>query len=125
MFFQKKLTFSKVRTFQNHVFFKKSTFFKSRLFQKYVLFNIAGFSKSCDFQNHKKGWSRPLTLIMELIIINKVSSITLPPKTTFEIDRTKPFKSLVETYVFLAEQNSVLVKNGLSNNTKYKKRVGT
>ena len=33
------------------------------------------FSNSCNFQNHKKGWSRPLTLIMELII-NKVRSIT-------------------------------------------------
>ena len=70
----------------------------------------------------KKGWSRPLTLIMGLII-NKVRSITLPPRTSFEIDRTKPVEK--ETYVFLAEQNSTLVKNGLSNRTKYKKRVGT
>ena len=46
------------------------------------------------FENRKKGWSRPLTLIMELII-NKVRSITLSPRISFEIDRTKPFKSPV------------------------------
>ena len=68
----------------------------------------------------------PLTLIMELII-NKIRSITLIPRTNFEIDRTKPFKPLVEkeTYVFLAEQNSTLDENGLSNHTKHKERVGT
>ena len=80
------------------------------------------FEKHMFLKNGKKGWSRPLTLIMELII-NKVRSITLPPRTSFENDRTKPVEK--ETYVFLAEQNSALVKNGLSNNTKYKKRVGT
>ena len=84
---------------------------------------MRGFEK-CDVL--KSGWSRPLTLIMELII-NKVKSITLSPQTSFEIDRTKPFKSLVEkeTYVFLVEQNSILDKNDISNHTKHKKRVGT
>ena len=92
---------------------------KVRSFQKSPeFFNITGF-----FENHKKGWVGPLTLIMELII-NKVKSITLPPKTAFEIDRTKPFKPQ-KKHVFLAEQNSILVKNGLSNRTKYKKWVGT
>ena len=80
------------------------------------------FENRVIFENRKKGWSRPLTLIMELII-NKVRSITLIPRISFENDRTKPVEK--ETYVFLAEQNSTLVKNGLSNNTKYKKRVGT
>ena len=63
---------------------------------------------------------------MELII-NKVRSITLIPLISFEIDRTKPFKSPIEkeTYDFLVEQNYPLVKNGLSNRTKHKKRVGT
>ena len=58
---------------------------------------------------------------MELII-NKVRPITLAPKTDFEIDRTIPQK---ESYVFLVEQNHSLVKNGLSNHTKCKERVGT
>ena len=113
--------FSKLRGFQNHGVFKITGFSKLRGFQNCGVFKIPGFSKS-----QKKGWSRPLTLIMELII-NKVRSITLIPRTSFEIDRTKPFKSPVEkeTYVFLVEQNSTLAKNGLSIHTKCKKRVGT
>ena len=106
---------------------KITGFSKSRgFFENHGVFKITGFSNSCDFQNHKKGWVGPLTLIMELII-NKVRSITLIPRTNFEIDRTKTFKSPVEkeTYVFLAEQNSTLVKNDISNHTKHKKRVGT
>ena len=68
----------------------------------HTLKKVRGFEKSTEFfkkvrtfqyhRNNKKGWSRPLTLIMELII-NKVRSITLPPRISFEIDRTKPFKS--------------------------------
>ena len=134
MFF-KKLTFSKVRTFQKRVFFSKaqaffqkrvlffksaSFFFKSAyFFQNLAIFKILRFSKTTK---KKRGY--PLPHIMELII-NKVRSITLPPKTDFEIDRTIPFKPQKESYVFLVEQNSTLVKNGLSNNTKYKKWVGT
>ena len=84
-----------------------------------------GFFKNPSFfKNTKRGGVDPLPHIMELII-NKVRSITLPPKIDFEIDRTKPFKSQKESYVFLVEQNPTLVKNGLSNHTKYKKRVGT
>ena len=131
--FFKSTSFSKVRLFQKYVFFKSTSFSKVRLFQKYVFFKSTSFSKTRLFQKHvffkilrfsknsKKGWSRPLAPIMELII-NKVRSITLPPKTDFEIDKTITQK---EPYVFLAEQNSTLVKNDLSNITKYKKRVGT
>ena len=93
--------FSKSWRFQNPNFFQKVDFFKKLTFSKSRLFQNPAISKS------------------------KVKSITLITRTSFEID--KPFKSPVEkeTYDFLVEQNSALVKNGLSNNTKYKKRVGT
>ena len=84
----------------------------------------SGFLKDRVFENTKRGGVGPLPHIMELII-NKVKSITLPPKIDFELDRTKPFKSQKESYVFLVKQNHSLVKNGLPNHTKYKKRVGT
>ena len=67
---------------------------------------------------------------MELII-NKVRSILLIPPTEpipptdFEIVRTIENLLGKEAYDFLVEQNSTLAKNGLSNHTKRKKRVGT
>ena len=69
------MRFSKLRIFQNYRFFKITDFSKLQIFQNYGFFKITDFSKTCDFQNHKKGWSRPLTHIVELII-NKVRSIT-------------------------------------------------
>ena len=84
----------KIRDFQKFVIFKIRDFeifaiLKIRDFQKFVIFN----------KPHKKlkkrGWGKPLPLIMELyflddgsLIINKVRSTTLIPPDQFEIVRT-------------------------------------
>ena len=90
----------------------------------------------------KRGGVDPLPHIMDLyflddgsLIIVKLSldnvrSITLIPPDQFEVVTTigRNYLSHLsgkEAYDFLVEQNPTLVKNGLSNRTEYKKRVGT
>ena len=87
----------------------------------------------------KRGWSRSLPHSMDLYFLDDGSliivnlrldnSITLIPPDQFEVVRTigRNYLSHLtgkEAYDFLVEQNPTLVKNGLSNITNYKKRVG-
>ena len=94
------------------------------------------FSKVYEFE---KEWGRSLPHNMNLyflddgsliiIKLDNVKSITLIPPDQFEVVRTIGRNYLSdlsgkEAYDFLVEQDPTLVKNGLSNITNYKKRVG-
>ena len=70
------------------------------------------------------------SLIIVKLRLDKVRSFTLIPPAQFEIVRTIGSDYLShlsgkEAYDFLVEQNPTLAKNGLSNRTKSKERVGT
>ena len=101
------------------------------IFFKFVIFN----------KSYKKGWDKPLPLIMKLYFLDdgsliiiklrldKVRSTTLIPPDQFEVVRTIGCHYLShlsgkEAYDLLVEQSLSLGKDGLLSSTKCKEPVG-
>ena len=114
--FFKIMRFSKLRIFQNYVFFKITSFSKLRLFQNYVFFKITSFSKLRLFQNYV---FFKITSFSKLRLFQNLAIFKITKRGGVD-----PLPLLIINMFFLVEQNSALVKNGLSNITNYKKWVG-